>query len=394
MMGFTVFLASMALALVVFALTAIYSAEILAAVLSRKTLFRNGAERPNAAILIPAHNEEKGLQAMLDGLRPSLCAGDRMVVIADNCTDATEAIARAAGAEVVVRNDDSRRGKGYALDAGVTYLKPNAPAVVVIVDADCRLEKGALDALVRSAAATGKPSQARYLMKAPVKRISLQVAEFAFLLKNHVRARGLNRLGAPCQLAGSGMAFPWAILCDADLAHGDLVEDLRLGLELAEAGKAPVFREDAIVLSAFPTSNAGAHSQRQRWVQGHMTMMVKALKMIPAALKRFDFASIAMALDVLIPPLSLLVGLQLLSLSVALISGGLLSTGWTPAILASFSLLLFFATTFAAWALYGRQALPTRSLIGVVPFVAARLLRYPLMLVASRQTEWKRADRS
>lgn len=294
MMGSTVSLASMALALVVFALTAIYSAEILAAVLPRKRPLKDGGERPAAAILIPAHNEEKGLQAMLDGLRPSLRAADRMIVVADNCMDATEAIARAAGAEVVVRNDEGRKGKGYALDAGVNYLRADAPAVVVIVDADCRLEKGSLDALVRSAA-TGRPSQARYLMKAPVKRISLQVAEFAFLLKNHVRARGLNRFGAPCQLAGSGMAFPWAILCDADLAHGDLVEDLRLGLELAEAGKAPVFREDAIVLSTFPTSRAGAHSQRQRWVQGHMTMMVKALKMIPAALQRLDFASIATA---------------------------------------------------------------------------------------------------
>lgn len=392
-MGFTVFLASMALALVVFALTAIYSAEILAAVLSRKAPLTNGSERPTAAILIPAHNEEKGLQAMLDGLRPSLCSGDRMVVVADNCTDATEAIARAAGAEVVVRKDESRRGKGYALDAGVNHLRANAPAVVVIVDADCRLEKGALDALVR-AAATGRPSQARYLMKAPVKRISLQVAEFAFLLKNHVRARGLSRLGAPCQLAGSGMAFPWAVIRDADLAHGDLVEDLRLGLELAEIKKAPAFREEAVVLSAFPTSNAGAHSQRQRWVQGHMAMMVKAMKMIPGALRRLDFASIAMALDVLIPPLSLLVGLQLLSLSLALVSGWLLATGWTAAILASLSLLLFFATTFAAWAIYGREALPARSLIGVVPFVAARLLRYPMMLITSRHTEWKRADRS
>ena len=85
---------------------------------------------------------------------PPFCAqlepGDRLLVVADNCTDHTAAVARAAGAEVLERRDAERRGKGYALAAGVDTLRAGPPDVVVIVDADCRPAAGAIDRLVRT----------------------------------------------------------------------------------------------------------------------------------------------------------------------------------------------------------------------------------------------------
>src|SRR4051794_30113861 len=66
--------------------------------------------RPPCAVLIPAHNEEEGLAATLENVRGQLRPSDRLVVIADNCNDNTAAVARAGGAEVVVRQDGDRRG--------------------------------------------------------------------------------------------------------------------------------------------------------------------------------------------------------------------------------------------------------------------------------------------
>jgi hypothetical protein len=87
-----------------------------------------------------------------------------------------------------------------------------------------------------------RPVQSLYLMTAPCESaINHQVAEFAWRLKNQVRPLGLRALGLPCQLMGTGMAFPWDIIRSAELASGFIVEDLKLGLDLADAGHPPVF---------------------------------------------------------------------------------------------------------------------------------------------------------
>ncbi|MFX5714032.1 glycosyltransferase, partial [Acinetobacter baumannii] len=56
--------------------------------------------RPRIAVLVPAHNEAGGIAEVIAGIRAQLAQGDRVLVVADNCSDDTAAIARAAGAEV------------------------------------------------------------------------------------------------------------------------------------------------------------------------------------------------------------------------------------------------------------------------------------------------------
>lgn len=91
--------------------------------------------------------------------------------------------------------------------------------------------------------------------------LTVQVAEFAWRVKNLVRPRGWARLGLPCQLMGAGMAFGWRDLALIDLANGHLVEDVKLGLDLCQQGKPPVFCPEAVVSSRFlPASKAWAAS--------------------------------------------------------------------------------------------------------------------------------------
>jgi glycosyltransferase involved in cell wall biosynthesis len=68
-------------------------------------------------VLIPAHNEEAGIDATLGSIDAIEYPGQlvSVVVVADNCTDDTAARAIAAGAEAMTRIDSERRGKGYAL---------------------------------------------------------------------------------------------------------------------------------------------------------------------------------------------------------------------------------------------------------------------------------------
>ena len=104
---------------------------------------------PRVAVLVPAHNESANLLPTLACLRQQLGPRDRLMVIADNCQDDSAALARAAGAEVVERQDATLRGKGYALAYGVDQLRSDPPDVVLVVDADCTLSEGALERIAR-----------------------------------------------------------------------------------------------------------------------------------------------------------------------------------------------------------------------------------------------------
>src|SRR5690349_9785249 len=82
--------------------------EILFAELPKAESSKESGSRDDlgqVAIVIPAHDESAGLVPTLDDLRPQLNSGDRLIVVADNCSDDTAAIAASAGAEVVQRDD-------------------------------------------------------------------------------------------------------------------------------------------------------------------------------------------------------------------------------------------------------------------------------------------------
>ena len=63
-------------------------------------------------VLVPAHNEEVSLPETLASLRAQTRPPERVIVVADNCTDATVALAEAAGAEVVETVDNSHKKAG------------------------------------------------------------------------------------------------------------------------------------------------------------------------------------------------------------------------------------------------------------------------------------------
>src|SRR5207253_11170633 len=90
-------------------------------------------------LIVPAHDEEVGIARTVQ----SLLAIDyppelrRVIVVADNCTDRTADRAAAAGALVLVRDEPSRRGKGYALSTAFAHsLATQSADAVVVVDAD------------------------------------------------------------------------------------------------------------------------------------------------------------------------------------------------------------------------------------------------------------------
>ncbi|MFO1338053.1 MAG: glycosyltransferase family 2 protein [Burkholderiaceae bacterium] len=350
--------------------------------------------RPRLTVLVPAHNERDGIARTLRSVRPQLREGDRLLVVADNCDDDTADIARAEGASVVERQHASDRGKGFALAFGVEQLRAAPPDVLVVIDADCEIGAQALDRLARACARSGRPAQALDLMTRPDGAgVGLRVAEFAWRVKNWVRPRGGSAMGWPCPLMGTGMALPWPLVESARLAHGHLAEDMQLGVDLALAGHAAVFCEAATVVSQFPLSKKDQDSQRTRWEHGHLgTIRQQLPALLKAAWARRDGRLLAMALDLSVPPLALLVmlvvALWLAALALRL-AGGAPAVAWYAANGLCAALL---AAVLLAWAVWGRAVLRPWDLLGIPWYVASKLGLY-LRFWTRPQRQWVRTGR-
>ena len=349
--------------------------------------------RPRVAVLIPAHDEAAGLPATLRAIFAQLEPDDRVLVVADNCTDDTAAVAHEAGAEVVERRDQVLRGKGYALDFGVRHLAADPPEVVVIVDADCIVLPGALDRVARLSWASVRPVQALYEMRTPPggSRFA-RIAEFAWRVKNLARPLGFLRMGLPCQLMGSGMAFPWPCIVRTELASGHIVEDMQMGVDLARAGAAPLFCPDAVVESSFPANRAGTDSQRRRWEHGHLGMIATAVPgmLAEGVLKRRPQV-LALALDLCVPPLALLVMLVAAVLAAAGLAA-LAGASSGPLALAILVLTLLVLAVGLAWIRFGRDIVGLSTLVLAVAYALRKVPLYAGFLVR-RQVAWVRSKR-
>jgi cellulose synthase/poly-beta-1,6-N-acetylglucosamine synthase-like glycosyltransferase len=369
------------------------SLQVVLALLPARIRPSSSSKCPSVAVLMPAHNEALVLEGTMRSIIPQLKSGDRLLVVADNCSDDTARIAAASGAEVIERFDLERRGKGYALDYGMQYLRLAAPEVVIIIDADCKVSKGVIDRLARACAEAGRPIQSLYLMQAPPgASLAVRVAEFAWLVKNYVRPRGFQRIRLPCQLTGTGMAFPWAVISKAALGSGHLVEDLKLGLDLARMGKPPLFCPDALVTSEFSGNAEGARTQRTRWERGHLGMIVsEAPRLLMEAVFHRNVSLFALTLDMSTPPLALLL---LASLALCGTGALLVTAGGSalPLILAGIALLSIGAAVLGAWWRFGRHVISLTDL-GYAPIYALRKIPLYIRFVMGKKVEWVRTRR-
>ena len=338
------------------------------------------------AIVIPAHDEEAGIAATVADVSASAPGDARLIVVADNCRDATAQAARAAGAEVLERQDSSQRGKGFALAFARAWLAADPPDVVLILDADCSMAGDGIARLAAAAQASGRPVQSAYLMRPrPDLGAMVGLSGFAFLVRNLVRQRGLARLGAPALLTGSGMALRWDAFAAAPLATAALTEDLAIGIALARAGFPPAFLPDVTTWSD-PARRAATRIQRTRWEQGFLrTAIAQAPSLLASGWRSLAW----LGLHLLVPPLALLV----------LIDGAMLALlGWLTGIFSS-PFLLFVGLLVAlmlllglTWLRFGREQISGARLL-LIPFYIAWKLPIYIGALLQPERRWIRTDR-
>jgi 1,2-diacylglycerol 3-beta-glucosyltransferase len=262
-------------------------------------------------VVVPAHNEELGIQSTV----ASLLALDyprelyRVVVVADNCTDRTAELARGAGARLLERRDSARRGKGYALAyAYAASVQDRFADAVVVVDADSIASPNLLSAMGARFAAGEEAVQACYGVRNVSSSWRAQLMAVAFACFHDVRSLARERLGLSCGLRGNGMGFTRELLRRVPHAAYSVVEDLEYGIQLGYAGVRVAFAAEAHVLGEMPASAAASRTQRDRWEAGRRGVKrAHVVRLLYTALVRRDRVALDLALDLLVPSLSTLV---------------------------------------------------------------------------------------
>jgi cellulose synthase/poly-beta-1,6-N-acetylglucosamine synthase-like glycosyltransferase len=276
-------------------------------------------------VLVPAHDEEASIGATLTALVTLDYPRDRreIVVVADNCSDRTAEIARAAGVTVLERVDVGQRGKGHALNWALEQLSTFGDAdAVAFVDADCVPTPNLLraaDARMRAGAAA---LQTDYVVANPEASTTSALRYAGFVLMNRVRALGRCQLGLSAGLVGTGMVFRRRVIEQLRFDPASLIEDAELHLRLVEMGERVDFVPEAAVASAMPTTAANATAQVRRWEGGRVNLWRRWLRaaVSPRTVRRNAVLS-ATILDEAIPPQALLGVLHVAGTGLALASG-------------------------------------------------------------------------
>lgn len=267
------------------------------------------------AVVVPAHDEEAVLATVLKSLarQDYPCSDYEVVVIADNCRDATAALGRTHGATVLERHDPANRGKGHALNWGLSHLlsRPRPPDAFIVIDADSLVAPDFLRRinarLVRDMDARGLCAlQGRYgvLNADQGWRAALMAAAFA--LANHIRPLGREQMGLSAGLKGNGMAFTRAVVECARWSGDSITEDLEYGFRLVRShGLRVGYVPEARVWAQMPTGPRQAAPQRRRWESGRYGLTRRgALPLLWEGLRRRSLLRCDAACDLLLPPLA------------------------------------------------------------------------------------------
>jgi len=262
-------------------------------------------------VIVPAHDEAAGIGKTISSLKrlswPS--ARYRIVVVADNCTDATAAISLEAGATVLERQDLTRRGKGYALAHAFAWSRSAGIAdAVAVVDADSVVSANLLESFAARIEAGACALQAHYGVLNAMDSWRTRLMAIALGAIHKVRSRARERMGLSCGIRGNGWCVTHALLDKVPYRSFSLTEDIEFGIDLGLAGYRVAYCDESHVNGEMVTSERAARSQRQRWEGGRIGLireMVPAL--LRAAVARRSLVCLDLALDLLVLPLSYVV---------------------------------------------------------------------------------------
>jgi 1,2-diacylglycerol 3-beta-glucosyltransferase len=355
------------------------------------------AKAKRFGILIPAHNEEACIAQAIASCHAQDYAPEsiEVVVIADNCTDGTAHQARTAGAICLERSNDRQRGKGSALAWAFPQICDRGYDAVVILDADCTLDRNALSALCEGLLAGHHAIQLRNVPSNADECSVSYLLAVANRLENDFFYKPKDLLGLAVFLRGTGMMLSSEILAACPWQAFSRAEDAEYTLRLFDRGYRVRFETRAAVRSAAPIQPRQLATQRRRWVGGQLEVALSnCWSLVRGAIRHRSLRLLDAAWTSFIVLRIVVVSLLVSALVLAVVNAWLVNDLASRLIL---SAALMSAALFTAYASigvisFGLTAARLKLLTGAVT-ESMRYLALSLRACLNRDKAWNRTER-
>ncbi|HEY2576536.1 MAG TPA: glycosyltransferase [Streptosporangiaceae bacterium] len=244
-----------------------------------------GCQPARIVALVPAHNEAAAIGATIASLRRQTHPPDRIIVVADNCTDDTEDLSLLHGAEVLTTVGNTARKAG-ALNQALRQVLPGLGRAdfVLAMDADSQLNAD----WIRHA--TGALRRDRWLggvcgtySGEPGQGVLLQLQRNEFVRA----ARMVGRRADLWVLSGTGTMFRVPVLREVARERGrtlpglpgeyycsaSITEDYEITLALKTLGYRCLCPPGCTALTELMPTWRHLFRQRLRWQSGTLTAL-------------------------------------------------------------------------------------------------------------------------
>jgi biofilm PGA synthesis N-glycosyltransferase PgaC len=227
-----------------------------------------GSVPVTVAVVVPAHNEAATIEQTIRSCLHQTYPVAQVIVVADNCTDATAALARAAGATVI-------EGSGGSKAAAQNLALPHVVAdLVVALDGDNTLDATAVAYLVATMRAGHAGTCAAVLPK-DTTTIYSQYRTLYHACSNGWTKKIQDTLGRQLVLNGMANCHRTDVLAAmGGFPDDSITEDFNLTWALHRRGYSVVFTPEAFVYTQEPTSFRELIGQMHRWTAGFAQCMV------------------------------------------------------------------------------------------------------------------------
>ena len=251
------------------------------ALLFRKKYYPCGKLRRKYAVMICARNEENVIGNLVDSLKFQDYPAELLdiYVLANNCDDFTAQVAASHGAEVFIRNDKTRVGKGFALNylyAKIILKKGNEYDGFFIFDADNLLPADYVSKM--NASFKGGNSVLTGIRNSKNFGDNWITAGYSigWLFQTGLLNEGRKVLGIPCFVNGTGFLIGADVLRQSGGWNWfTLTEDCEFTVNCALNGVEIGICHDAEFYDEQPSSFIVSWKQRLRWTKGKYQMFKK-----------------------------------------------------------------------------------------------------------------------
>ncbi|MBE6678019.1 MAG: glycosyltransferase [Ruminococcaceae bacterium] len=227
------------------------------------------------AVTIAARNEEAVIAKLIESIKRQDYPSEYLTifVVADNCTDKTAELARAAGAVCYERFDKEHCTKGYALqylykcierDYGIESFEG-----YFVFDADNLLKKDFVSRM-NDAFHSGEKLITSYRNTKNIDD-GFIAASYALHWLRTIRfeSRGRSVLGISVRIQGTGFLFASELVKDG-WNYLTLTEDREFTCDAIAAGNTVTYQHEAQFYDEQPVDMHTVFRQRIRWSKGHL----------------------------------------------------------------------------------------------------------------------------